>query len=186
MAAPNAFDVEIEKMIGELRTTLRLSSTRTTSENDRARKTSATSHEPTVDSVSRPWDRVRFQHPEKGSKDVWDLTMADEKWLIRVHRTDRVRLFMPFHGTLPVQGDLLTGARCTVMIFDDKTKTILTDDWHQGPMHQNKRFRGFTFFELKGSGIPSASGSRPQTRASATSDFEDAATDAGSFDIVDR
>eukprot|EP00438_Fugacium_kawagutii_P030556 Skav216833 [mRNA] locus=scaffold1340:61790:62308:+ [translate_table: standard] len=172
-------------MIGDLRTKLRLS-TSTTGENNRGGKVAESLNEPSVDSVSHPWDRKRFQHPEKGSKDVWDTSMTGEGWLVRVHRTDRVRLFMPFHGTLPVRGDLLTGTRCSVMFFDDKSQTILTDDWHQGPLHQNKRFRGFTFFELKGSGIPASTSSRPQMRASASTDTEDAATDAGSFEWVSK
>ena len=87
-----------------------------------------------------------------GSKDWWDMSLEDQGWAIRVHATWRIRPFHPVHRLTPVNTSMMTPERVTIR-FDEIGQTIVSDEWQDPGCASGtalKRWKGFTFFRLRG------------------------------------
>ena len=118
--------------------------------------TASSSHSAAATSMAGPregpWCLQQFSSPKMGSKDWWDMSLEDQGWAIRVHATWRIRPFHPVHRLTPVNTSMMTPERVTIR-FDEIGQTIVSDEWQDPGCASGtalKRWKGFTFFRLRG------------------------------------
>ena len=99
-----------------------------------------------------PWILEQFLHPpQRGSKDVWELGLLPEGWLVRYHKKLRKRWFLPLHQSLPVEASRLGTQRITVRVFQTGARMVTLDDWRTSTRTEdNREWRGYTFFKILG------------------------------------
>ena len=103
-----------------------------------------------VPSGRDPWVLEQFWHPPQlGSRDVWDLSLLPEGWLVRHHRKSRKRWFLPLHQSLPLEPTRLGTERLTVRFFRTGARMVTMDEWSTTTRTEDDRdWVGFTFFKL--------------------------------------
>ena len=60
-------------------------------------------------------------------RDVWDLSLLPEGWLVRHHRKSRKRWFVPLHQSLPLEPTRLGTERLTVRFFRTGARMVTMD-----------------------------------------------------------
>lgn len=87
-----------------------------------------------------------------GSNMCWDMSLANEGWLIRIHATGRKRRFHPLHSSMPLSVQELDGCRVTkrFLIAEGRPSDVTQDQWVQENMTEdNTQWSGYTFLKLK-------------------------------------
>ena len=94
---------------------------------------------------------ARFQYVPTGP-DRWDMSLANEGWLIRIHAKGRKRRFHPLHSSMPLSVQELDGCRVTkrFLIAEGRPSDVTQDQWVQENMTEdNTQWSGYTFLKLK-------------------------------------
>ena len=106
-----------------------------------------------------PWILEQYLHPpSRGSSDTWAMGLLSEGWLVRHHKKNRKRLFLPLHGSLPIDPTRLGTERITVRVFSTGARMVTLDDWRSSARTEdNREWRGYTFFKFVNDNVDAVS-----------------------------